>query len=122
MTRQQTGDEAEAGRCLINLTENLAIARRCEEAVRVGAAEGDRPGLAAVHGPVILGGALLAGNLLGRWDEADQLASQALDTEPEGMSSVPLRLARVAPAGGHLDTATKDLTMLRTILHGTDDL
>jgi hypothetical protein len=26
MTRQ-TGDEAEAGRCLINLTENLAIAR-----------------------------------------------------------------------------------------------
>jgi hypothetical protein len=81
MTRQ-TGDEAEAGRCLINLTENLAIARRCEEAVQAGdagAAEADRLGLAAVHAPVILGGALLARYLLGRWDEADQLASQALD-------------------------------------------
>jgi DNA-binding CsgD family transcriptional regulator len=126
MTRQ-TGDEAEVGRCLINLTENLAIARRCEEAVRAGdagAAEADRLGLAAVHGPVILGGGLLARYLLGRWDEADQLASQALDTEPEGMSSVPLRLARarVALARGHLDTATKDLTVLRAILHGTDDL
>ena len=105
MTRQ-TGDEAEVGRCLINLTENLAIARRCADAVRVGdagAAEANRLGLTRVHGPVILGGALLARYLLGRWDEVDQLASQALDTEPEGMSSVPLRLARarVALARGH---------------------
>ena len=73
---------------------------------------------------MILGGALLARYLLGRWDEVDQLASQALDAQPEGMSSVPLRLARarVALARGHLDTATKDLTALRAILHGTDDL
>jgi DNA-binding CsgD family transcriptional regulator len=124
---RQTGDEAEVGRCLINLTENLAIARRCEEAVRAGdagAAEAIRLGLARVHAPVILGGALLARYLLGRWDEIDQLASQALDTEPEGMSSVPLRLARarVALARGHLDTAMQDLTALRAILHGTGDL
>jgi DNA-binding CsgD family transcriptional regulator len=126
MTRQ-TGDEAEVGRGLINLTENLAIARRCADAVRVGddgVAEANRLGLAAIHGPVILGGALLARYLLGRWDEVDQLSSQALDAQPEGMSSVPLRLARarVALARGHLDTATKDLTALRAILHGTDDL
>jgi len=126
MTRQ-TGDEAEAGRCLINLTENLAIVRRCEEALRAGdagTAEANRLGLAAIHGPVILGGALLARYLLGRWDEVDQLASQALETEPEGMSAVPLRLARarVALARGHLDTATKDLTALRAIMHGSDDL
>jgi ATP/maltotriose-dependent transcriptional regulator MalT len=126
MTRQ-TGDEAEVGRCLINLTENLATARRYAEAVRVGdagVAEANRLGLARVHGPVILGGTLLARYLLGRWDEVDQLASQALDTEPEGMSSVPLRLARarVTLARGHLDTATEDLTALRAILHGTGDL
>jgi DNA-binding CsgD family transcriptional regulator len=126
MTRQ-TGDEAEAGRCLINLTENLAIARRCEEAVRVGdagAAEANQLGLARVHAPVILGGALLARYLLGRWDEVYQLASQALDTEPEGMSAVPLRLARarVALARGHLGRATGDLAALRAILHGTADL
>jgi DNA-binding CsgD family transcriptional regulator len=73
---------------------------------------------------VILGGALLARYLLGRWDEVDQLASQALETEPEGMSSVPLRLARarVALARGHHDTATQDLTALRVVLHGTGDL
>jgi DNA-binding CsgD family transcriptional regulator len=126
MTRQ-AGDEAEVARCLINLTENLAIARRCAEAVRVGdagAAEANRLGLAAIHGPVILGGALLARYLLGRWDEVDQLSRQALETEPEGMASVPLRLARarVALARGHLDTATRDLIALRAILHGSDDL
>ena len=45
---RQTGDEAEVGRCLINLTENLAIARRCADAVRVGdagVAEAARLGL-----------------------------------------------------------------------------
>ena len=124
---RHTGDEAEVGRCLINLTENLAIARSCADAVRVGdagVAEANRLGLMRVHGPVILGGALLARYLLGRWDEVDQLASQALDTEPEGMSSVPLRLARarVALARGHIDTAARDLAALRAVLHGTGDL
>jgi DNA-binding CsgD family transcriptional regulator len=124
---RQVGDEAEVGRCLINLTENLAIARRCAEAVRAGdagAVEANRLGLARVHGPVILGGALLGRYLLGRWDEVDQIACQALETEPEGMAAVPLRLAwaEVEVARGHLDAATRDLTALRAILHGTDDL
>ena len=124
---RQIGDEAEAGRCLINLTENLAIARRCADAVRTGdagVAEAARLGLSRVHGPVILGGALLARYLLGRWDEVGRLASQALDTEPEGMSSVPLRLARtrVALARGQLDTATEDLTALGAVLGGSGDL
>jgi DNA-binding CsgD family transcriptional regulator len=124
---RRTGDEAEVARCLINLTENLATARRCADAVRVGDAgvgEADRLGLTRVHGPVILGGALLGRYLLGRWDEVDRLAGQALDTEPEGMSSVPLRLARtrVALARGQLDTATEDLTALRAVLDGTGDM
>jgi DNA-binding CsgD family transcriptional regulator len=124
---RRAGDEVEVGRCLINLTENLAIARRCTEAVRVGnagVAEANGRGLARVHGPVILGGVLLAWYLLGRWDEVDRLASEALDTGPEGMSSVPLRLARarVALARGHFGTAAGDLTALRAVLDGTDDL
>jgi DNA-binding CsgD family transcriptional regulator/tetratricopeptide (TPR) repeat protein len=124
---RRIGDEAEVARCLINLTENLATARRCADAVRVGDAgvgEAAQLGLTRVHGPVILGGTLLARYLLGRWDEVDRLASQALDTEPEGMSSVPLRLARtrVALARGQLDTAAEDLTALRAVLDGTGDL
>ena len=124
---RRAGDEAEAGRCLINLTENLAIARRCADAVRTGdagVAEAARLGLSRVHGPVILGGALLGRYLLGRWDEVGRLASQALDTEPEGMSSVPLRLARtrVALARGQLDTAAEDLTALGAVLGGSGDL
>jgi DNA-binding CsgD family transcriptional regulator len=120
-------DEAEVGRCLINLTENLAITRRCADAVRVGdagIAEAAQLGLARVHGLVILGGALLARYLLGRWDEVDRLASEALNSEPEGMSSVPLRLARarVVLARGQLGTATEDLTALQTVLDGTGDL
>jgi len=124
---RRAGDEAEVGRCLINLTENLAIARRCADAVRVGdagVAEANQLGLSRVHGPVILGGALLARYLLGHWDEVERLASQTLDAEPEGMSSVPLRLARarVALGRGNLDAATGDLAALRGILDGTDDL
>jgi DNA-binding CsgD family transcriptional regulator/tetratricopeptide (TPR) repeat protein len=124
---RRAGDEAEVGRCLINLTENLAIARRCADAARVGdagVAEAAHLGLTRVHGPVILGGALLARYLLGRWDEVDQLAGEALDTEPKGMSSVPLRLARarVSLARGHLDSATEDLTALQAVLDGTGDL
>ena len=124
---RRAGDEAEVGRCLINLTENLAIARRGSDAARVGdagVAEAARLGLTRVHGPVILGGALLGRYLLGRWDEVGRLASEALDTEPEGMSSVPLRLARarVALARGHLDSAAEDLTALRAVLGGTGDL
>jgi DNA-binding CsgD family transcriptional regulator len=124
---RRSGEEAEIARCLINLTENLAIARRCADAVRAGdagVAEAARLGLTRVHGPVILGGALLGRYLLGRWDEVGRLASEALDTEPEGMSSVPLRLARtrVALARGQLDTAAEDLTALRAVLDGTGDL
>jgi DNA-binding CsgD family transcriptional regulator len=124
---RRVGDEAEVGRCLINLTENLAIARRCADAVRVGdagVAEAARLGLARVHGPVILGGALLSRYLLGQWDEVEQLCGDALDTAPAGMSSVPLRLARarVALARGRLDGAADDLVGLRAILDGTDDL
>ena len=124
---RRASDEVEVGRCLINLTENLAIARRCTEAVRVGnagVAEASRLGLARVHGPVILGGALLARYLLGRWDEVARLASEALDTGPEGMSSVPLRLARarVMVARGHFGTAAEDLAALRAVLGGTGDL
>jgi DNA-binding CsgD family transcriptional regulator/tetratricopeptide (TPR) repeat protein len=124
---RRAGDEAEVGRCLINLTENLVIVRRCTDAMRVGdagAAEAARLGLARVHGPVILGGALLARYLLGRWDEVERLASQALQNEPEGMSLVPLRLvrARVTLARGQLAAAAADLTALRAILGGTDDL
>ena len=124
---RRAGDEAEVGRCLINLTENLAIARRCADAVRVGdagVAEAARLGLARVHGPVILGDALLSRYLLGQWDEVEQLCGDALDTEPAGMSAVPLRLARarVALARGMLDGAAEDLIALRAILDGTDDL
>jgi DNA-binding CsgD family transcriptional regulator len=124
---RRADDEAEVARCLINLTENLAIVRRGVDAVRAGdagVAEAARLGLTRVHGPVILGGALLGRYLLGRWDEVGRLASDALDTEPEGMSSVPLRLARtrVALARGQFDTAAEDLTALRAVLDGTGDL
>jgi DNA-binding CsgD family transcriptional regulator len=123
----QTGDEAEVARCLINLTENLALARRGAQAVRVGdagVAEAARLGLTRVHSPVILGGALMGRYLLGGWDEVSQLAAQALEAEPEGMSSVPLRLARarVMLARGQLDAAAEDLTALRAILDDTGDL
>ncbi len=124
---RRAGDAAETGRCLINLTEHLVNARRCADAVRsgdAGLAEAARLGLTRVHVPVILGGALQAWYLLGRWEEAVQLASQALAAEPEGMSAVPLRLARarVGLARGRLGPAAADVAALRAILDGTDDL
>ena len=124
---RRTADPAEIGRCTINLTENLVKARRGADAVRTGEAgigETTALGLTMVHVPVILGGVLSARYLLGQWDDVLQAATEALDTDFEGIGAVPLRLtrARTALGRGDLAMAGEDIAALRAYLDGVDNL
>ena len=59
---------------------------------------------------------------LGRWDEAAQLCSQALEDALTGTAAADLLLARarIAMATGDLDRAEQDLRSVQTLLAGSD--
>ena len=123
---RQIGDGTEAARCHLNLTVMLTEARRAEEALRAGE-EGLREatalGLGRVHAAAILGSLLEALYLLGRWDELQERASEALDTEPEPWSMMPIRLTRcrVALARGDLTAVAAELAAMTAVPGSTGD-
>jgi len=123
---RQISDGTEAARCHLNLAESLTEARWAQEALQAGEeglAEATALGLGRVHAAAILGTVLEALYLLGRWDEIQERASEALDAEPEPWSMVPIRLprCRVALARGDLTAAAAELAAMTAVSGATGD-
>ena len=113
-------------RAYVNISDVLELLGRHQEAAdaaREGMALADRVGLARSLG------AFLAGNLaeslvrLGRWSEADQLATQAVNAMPEGvLAATVLQLrAELAAMTGRYQDAETDVRAARRALGQTRD-
>jgi predicted ATPase len=84
-------------RAYVNLSDVLEFVGRHEEAVqmaREGIALADRVGLAGSWGVFLTGNLVESLLRLGRWDEAEQLATRALDSMPEGIFAATVLLLR----------------------------
>ena len=113
-------------RAYVNISDVLELLGRHQEAAdaaREGMALADRVGLARSLG------AFLAGNLaesllrLGRWTEAEQLATQAVNAMPEGVfaATVLLLRAELAAMTGRYQDADTDVRAARRALGQTRD-
>ena len=113
-------------RAYVNISDVLELLGRHQEAAgaaREGMALADRVGLARSLG------AFLAGNLaesllrLGRWTEAEQLATQAVNAMPEGVfaATVLLLRAELAAMTGRYQDADTDVRAARQALGQTRD-
>jgi DNA-binding CsgD family transcriptional regulator len=117
----QAGDVIVALRAIVNHSDGLLMAGRLEEAVMValdGIKQARRLGLARSFGPLLACNATEALFALGRWDEAERVSREALETAPSDPASVHLVLARAAlELGlGDLDAAEARLQAVRRLL------
>ncbi len=124
---EQTEDALERARQVINLGEILLDARQVPRALNV-ALEGQRLvvelGVDRTHAPSILGAALHAMFLLGRWDEVATASDAALAQAPEPWLRTTLHLARarVAIARGLRTVAAQEISALMAIPGLVDDI
>jgi DNA-binding CsgD family transcriptional regulator/tetratricopeptide (TPR) repeat protein len=118
----QAGDVIVVLRTTVNRSDGLLAAGRLEEAATValdGIDEARRLGLIRIsYGPLLAGNATEALLALGRWDQAERVSRQALETAPSDPASAPLPLARAAlELGlGDLDAAPARLQAVRRLL------
>jgi DNA-binding CsgD family transcriptional regulator/tetratricopeptide (TPR) repeat protein len=117
----QAGDVVVVMRAITSRSDGLVAAGRPEEAVAValdGIEEARRLGLARFFGPILAGNATDALLALGRWDQAEQLSREVLETSPSGPAYKALPLARAAlELGlGDLDAAQARLQAVRHLL------
>jgi DNA-binding CsgD family transcriptional regulator len=120
------GAHSTALRAYVNISDVLELHGRHDEA-----AQAARDGIALAHrvGLARSLGAFLAGNLveslirLGRWSEADQLATQAVNAMPEGVfAATVLQLrAELATMTGRYADADADVRAARRALGQTSD-
>src|SRR5580698_214783 len=108
-------------RAYVNLSDVLEFVGRHEEAVqmaREGIALADRVGLAGSWGVFLTGNLVESLLRLGRWDEAEQLATRALDSMPEGVfaATVLLLRAELAAMTGRPAAADADVRAARRAL------
>jgi ATP/maltotriose-dependent transcriptional regulator MalT len=120
----QTGDVVVLLRPILHHSDVLLATGRLEQAATValdGLSEARRLGLTHSFGPLLAGNATEALAALGRWDQAEQLSRQALETAPSHVASVHLSLARAAlELGlGDLDAAGARLQAARRLLLGS---
>jgi DNA-binding NarL/FixJ family response regulator len=118
---RQAGEMILALRAILNRSDVLQAAGRLEEAATValdGLQQARRLGLARSYGPILACNATEALVALGRWDQAEQVSHQALETAPSDAASVALPLARAAlELGlGELDAAQARLQAVRRLL------
>jgi DNA-binding CsgD family transcriptional regulator len=117
----QAGDVIVALRAIVNHSDGLLMAGGLEEAVLValdGIKQARRLGLARSFGPLLACNATEALFALGRWDEAERVSREALESTPSDPASFHLALARAAlELGlGDLDGAEARLQAVRRLL------
>jgi DNA-binding CsgD family transcriptional regulator len=115
------GAHVSALRAYVNLSDVLEFVGRHEEAVQAaqeGIALADRVGLAGSWGVFLTGNLVESLLRLGRWDEAEQLATRALDSMPEGVfaATVLLLRAELAAMTGRHAAADADVRAARRAL------
>jgi DNA-binding CsgD family transcriptional regulator len=120
------GAHVSALRAYVNLSDVLEFVGRHEEAVqaaREGIALADRVGLARTWGVFLIGNLTESLLRLGRWSEAEQLATRALDSMPEGVfaATVLLLRAELAAMTGRYSDADVDVRAARRGLGQTRD-
>ena len=120
------GAHVSALRAYVNLSDVLEFVGRHEEAVqaaREGIALADRVGLAGTWGVFLTGNLAESLLRLGRWDEAEQLATRALDSMPEGIfaGTVLLLRAELAAMTGRPADADADVRAARRALGQSRD-
>jgi DNA-binding NarL/FixJ family response regulator len=108
-------------RAITNHSDRLLAAGRLEEAVVVavdGIREARRLGLARFYGSFLACNATEALVALGRWDQAEQVSRQGLESAPLDAASVVLPLARAQLdlGRGDLDAAEARLRTVRRLL------
>ena len=120
------GAHVSALRAYVNLSDVLEFLGRHEEAVQAaqeGIALASRVGLARSWGCFVTGNLVESLLRLGRWSEADQLATQALNAMPEGVfaaTDLQLRAELAAMTGRYAD-ADADVRAARRALGQTSD-
>jgi DNA-binding CsgD family transcriptional regulator/tetratricopeptide (TPR) repeat protein len=117
----EAGDLIVMLRAILNRSDRLLAAGRLTEAATValdGLHEASRLGLARLYGPLLAYVATEALLALGRWDQAEQVSREALETAPSDPASVQLPLARAALelGRGDLDAAQARLQAARRLL------
>jgi DNA-binding CsgD family transcriptional regulator/tetratricopeptide (TPR) repeat protein len=120
----QTGDAIIVLRTLVSRSDGLNGAGRPEEAVVValdGLRQARRLGLVRGNGPVLAANATWALLALGRWDQAEQVSREGLETSPSGPGYIGLPLVRAALelGRGELDSAGARLQAVRRLLPGS---
>jgi DNA-binding CsgD family transcriptional regulator len=114
----QAGEVIVVLRALVSRSDGLNAAGRPEEAVKValeGIGEARRLGLARSYGPLLAYTATEGLLALGRWDQAEQVSREGLETSPSGPAHIALPLWRAAlELGlGDLDAAQARLQAVR---------
>jgi ATP/maltotriose-dependent transcriptional regulator MalT len=117
----KTGDVIVVLWAIVSRSDGLLAAGRLHEAATValdGIQQARRLGLARHFQPILTGNAIVALVALGRWDQAEQVSREGLETSPSGPAYVALPLARaVLELGrGDLDAAQARLQAVRRLL------
>jgi DNA-binding CsgD family transcriptional regulator/tetratricopeptide (TPR) repeat protein len=120
----EAGDLIARLRAILNHSDKLLAAGRLMEAATValdGSQQARHLGLARLYGPLLAHVATEALVALGRWDQAEQLSREGLETSPSGPAYVALPLARAAlELGlGDLDAAQARLQAVQRLLPGS---
>jgi ATP/maltotriose-dependent transcriptional regulator MalT len=118
---QEAGEVIVMLRATLNRSDVLLVAGHLHEAATValdGIKQARRLGLARHFQPILTGNATEALLALGRWDQAEQVSRQALETTPSDAVSVHLSLARAALelGRGDLDRAQARLQAAQRLL------
>jgi DNA-binding CsgD family transcriptional regulator len=108
-------------RAAANHSDRLLTAGRLEQAATValdGIGEARRLGMARSYGPILAANATEALVALGRWDQAERVSREGLETSPSGPAYIALPLARAALelGRGDLDAAEARLRTVRRLL------
>jgi DNA-binding CsgD family transcriptional regulator/tetratricopeptide (TPR) repeat protein len=123
----EIGAPATAVRGYVNLSDALEFLGRHDEAAQVareGIALAGRVGLARTLGAFLTGNLVESLIRLGRWDEADRLAAQALNAMPEGVFAIGVLTCRaeLAVMRGRYQEADADLRAARLwVSHSTGE-